>query len=386
MGIGKVLVVSIGTTAAALTAAMPVCAARIVDEWRPGLAESALGGDLTVDGYGVSGLGMYAVRLDDGGTALAVCVQADVGHSASAEYVAGPAATITPELDYLLWRYASATHPATNEQAAAINVLSWWYAGAQRRGGGSVWRDPTGTTVEVDVVGVGRLAAVEAAVVALRDEATRRRGPWTLTDLAVVDGVARVRLSGPGGAVSGVTVALTSGGQTLDVVTDSDGWASTAMTAVDVLTARAQGPGPTIPLTAPGSQRLVIAGPPIAIETSVVVPPPPTTTSSTTTTTTTTTPRRPRPRRRPRRGADHDSGADHDDAAPTPTTVPATLPRTGDGSRTLARLGAVAFAAGGLLVLLAAPRFSPAADAQRVGGARRRQTWRRSRRTTGQRR
>ena len=136
MGIGKVLVVSIGTTAAALTAAAPVCAARIVDEWRPGLAESALGGDLTVDGYGVSGLGMYTVRLDDGGTALAVCVQADVGHSASAEYVAGPAATITPELDYLLWRYASAAHPATNEQAAAINVLSWWYAGAQRRGGG----------------------------------------------------------------------------------------------------------------------------------------------------------------------------------------------------------------------------------------------------------
>ncbi len=384
MGIGKVLVVSIGTTAAALTAAAPVCAARIVDEWRPGLAESTLGGDLTVDGYGVSGLGMYAVRLDDGGTALAVCVQADVGHSASAEYVAGPASTITPELDYLLWRYASAAHPATNEQAAAINVLSWWYAGAQRRGGGSVWRDPTGTTVEVDVVGLGRLAAVEAAVVALRDEATRRRGPWTLTDLAFVDGVARVRLSGPGGAVSGVTVALTSGGQTLDVVTDSDGWASTAMTAVDVLTARAQGPGPTIPLTAPGSQRLVIAGPPIAIETSVVVPPPPTTTSSTTTTTTTTT-------AAPTTTADRAPTTTPASTAsttepPTPTTVPATLPRTGDGSRTLARLGAVAFAAGGLLVLLAAPRFSPAADARRVGGARRRQTWRRSRGTTGQRR
>ena len=358
--------------------------ARIVDEWRPGVAESGLGGDLTVDGYGVSGLGFYTVRLDDGAGALAVCVQADVGHSAAAEYVAEATATITPELDYLLWRYTSAQRPvATNEQAAAINVLSWWYAGAERRGGGAVWRDPSGSTVELDVVGVGRLHAVEAAIAALRDEATRQRGPWALSDLAFVDGVARVRLTGPGGPIAGTTVTFTSGGHTLDALIDGDGWAWAVMTAVDVLTARTEGPGPTIGLAAPGSQRLVIAGPPTVIEASVDVPPPPTTTSTTAPPTTTTAPTT----TTSTFPTTTTSTFPTTTTEPPPlTTVPATLPRTGDRSRPLTRLGAFAFAAGALLVLLAAPRFSPAAGAQRVDGARRRRRSRRSRGTTGRRR
>ena len=384
MGVGKGLVTSIGVTVVALGAAMPVGAARIIDEWRPGVAETGLGGDLTVDGYGVSGLGFYRVTLDDGASALAVCVQADVGHSASAEYVAEAPATITPELDYLLWRYASPQRPeATNDQAAAINVLSWWYAGARRRSGGPVWRDPTGSAIELDVVGVGRLGGIEAAVHGLREESTRQRGPWELSDLASVDGVARVRVTGPGGPISGAVVTFTSGDASLDAVTDTDGLASAPITVIDVLVAQAQSPGPTIALAAPGSQRLVMAGPPITIEASLVVPRPPTTTTTipptttipttttipptTTTTSSTTLPTTTTP-------------------ASTPTTVPATLPRTGDGGRTLTRVGAVAFAGGALLVLLAAPRFSPGAGAPRADGARPRPRSPRSRRTTGRRR
>ena len=57
-------------------------AARIVAEWEPGLSADDVGGRITVDGYGVGGLGLY--RLDDG--VLAVCVQADIGHALDADY------------------------------------------------------------------------------------------------------------------------------------------------------------------------------------------------------------------------------------------------------------------------------------------------------------
>ena len=312
MGVGKGLVASIGVTVAALGAAMPVGAARIVDEWRPGVAETGLGGDLTVDGYGVSGLGFYRVTLDDGASALAVCVQADVGHSASAEYVAEAPATITPELDYLLWRYASPERPeATNDQAAAINVLSWWYAGAQRRSGGPVWRDPSGSTIELDVVGVGRLDGIEAAVHALREEATRQRGPWALSDLASVDGVARVRVIGPGGPISGAAVTFTSGDASLDAVTDADGLASAPMTVIDV-TGRAGAESGPDDRTRRAGVAAARHGRPTDHDRGVVGR-------------AHVRPRRPRPRSTTTTTS-HDD--DHDDHDPTSTTTPTTVTTT----------------------------------------------------------
>ena len=273
----------------AVMSAAPALAARIVDEWHPGVPEAGLGGDLVVDGYGVSGLGFYGVRLDDGSHALAVCVQADIGHSLTVDYVLEAPATISAELDYLLWRYASSPErPPTDEQAAAINALSWWYTGAQRRGGGPVWRDDT---VEISVVGVGRLTGIEAAVSALQGEAAQRRGPWALGELALTDGVASVRLAGPGGPIAGEPVTFTStSGTAAHATTDDTGLAVAVLAdAVGTVQARATGPGSTAALAAPGSQRLVVAGPPMAIEASLVVPPPPTTTTTTLPPTTTTT-------------------------------------------------------------------------------------------------
>ncbi len=278
---------------AVLAVGAPAAAGRIVGEWDPGIAEAELGGALVVDGYGINGLGAYAVALDDGSTVLAVCVQADVGHSLAAEYVAEAPATITAELDYLAWRYLAAG-PATDDEAAAVNLLAWRESGATRRTGGTVWQ---GDDVEVRVLGVGRLLAVEEAVAALAAEATARRGPWALDGLTFAAGAVSVEVRGPGGPIGGVAVTFTADtGATTSAVTGTDGRATADLPgAVASVTAAVETPGPTVALAAPGSQRLVTAGPPVVVTTGLVVP----TTTSTTTTSTTTT-RRPRRRPRPR--------------------------------------------------------------------------------------
>ena len=236
-------------------------AARIVAEWEPGLSADDVGGRITVDGYGVGGLGLY--RLDDG--VLAVCVQADIGHALDADYRRdGTPAVSDARLAYLLWRYGSAE--ASDVEAAALNALSWRYADAQRRGGGPVW---TGDDVEIGIDGGRRLADVEAAVAALGAEAAARRGPWELVDLAVSpaqDGTdIRVALRGPGGPVAGVEVRIDAGGSSSTAATDAEGVATVrrAGPVAGLVVASASGPGPLVTWSAPGSQRLAVAGSPL---------------------------------------------------------------------------------------------------------------------------
>ncbi|MGH9271952.1 MAG: hypothetical protein ACRDZ2_11825, partial [Ilumatobacteraceae bacterium] len=266
--------------------------ARIVDEWQPGVPEAGLGGDLRVDGYGVSGLGFYAIELDDGTTAWSVCVQADLGHSRTADYQLRPPATVSAELDYLMWRYASSRERLPGDaEAAAINVLAWRFADARRGDGTAVWR---GSDVDVTVDGLGALPEVQAAVTQLGAQATRRRGPWSLDDLGVADGVASVRLSGPGGPISGEPVVFTPvGGAPVTTSTDDAGVATAPIAEAIEVRAEASGPGPTAALEAPGSQRLVIPGPTRTSVITITTPVPTTTTSTappvTTTSTTTTT-------------------------------------------------------------------------------------------------
>ena len=121
----------------AVMSAAPALAARIVDEWRPGVPEAGLGGDLVVDGYGVSGLGFYGVRLDDGSHVLAVCVQADIGHSLTVDYVLEAPATISAELDYLLWRYASSPRPSTDGRTGGGDQRSCRGGTRERSGEGA---------------------------------------------------------------------------------------------------------------------------------------------------------------------------------------------------------------------------------------------------------
>ena len=101
------ILTSIGATALLSAAVVtgPATAGPIVAEWEPGLTPAEVGGAIVVDGYGVNGLGAYQVVLGDGATHLAVCVEADVGHSLSADYVVETLASAPPGtlvvIDYL---------------------------------------------------------------------------------------------------------------------------------------------------------------------------------------------------------------------------------------------------------------------------------------------
>lgn len=385
---------------------VPAPGGHIVAEWNPGITEAAAGGPLVVDGYGVNGLGLYRLALDDGTSVLAVCTQADVGHSTAATYVAEPAVALPAELAYLAWAYLGGDGPSP-VVAAAINVLAWRYTDAQRRTGGPVWQ---GDDIEIRALGVGRLTDVEQAVAALDAEAVARRGPWALTDAGVSAGRATVGLTGPGGPIAGVAVQFRGrGGWAASALTQADGSATVDLLpdVIDVA-ATATGPGAAIALVAPRSQRLATPGPAVIVATAVAVPPTSTTstteattsttevtttTSTTTTSTTTATTTAPPTTAPPTTLPPPPETSTSTTVAPpttievtsttsttstTPTTSvpptstsappappaappPPTIPRTGAGSRRVTRLGAALFAAGSVAVLVATPgrRRSP---------------------------
>ena len=178
--VGLLIALGSGLTDVAVARGTPQ--ARLAAEWDPGWSAAEVGGRFTVDGYGVGGLGAYRLALDAGGAALAVCVQADVGHSMTIDYHADSTPSVaSAELDYLLWRMSGPPGIADDLTAAATNVLAWRYAGALRSTGGTIW---SGDTIEIAVSDVGPRPDIEAAVVALHAEAVRRRGPWQLAELA----------------------------------------------------------------------------------------------------------------------------------------------------------------------------------------------------------
>ncbi|MET0457616.1 MAG: hypothetical protein ABW195_00085 [Ilumatobacteraceae bacterium] len=369
-----------GALLAIVFVAAPVAAGPIVGEWDPGLTEAEVGGPIVVDDYGVNGLGLYRVQLDDGTTRAAVCVQADVGHSLGADYVVEAGAPFAAELGYLAWAYL-ADEPPSDVVAAAVNVLAWRYTDAQRRTGGPVWQ---GEDVEVRALGVGRLVDVEQAVGALHAEATARRGPWAFAEPVVADGTATVGVAGPSGPIAGVAVTFAAGEWSTVAVTGPDGRAVAEVPAdAMAVEVSAQAPGEAVGLVAEASQRLAMAGPPVLLRAAALAPPttsttttttvpptttealpPPTTTSTTTTTTTTTTTSTTVP---PTTTTTSTSTAP---TTSTTTTVPATstsvpattvaspptLPRTGRGARGPVRIGSLLFALGAGAVLVAAPR------------------------------
>jgi hypothetical protein len=361
---------------AVLAAASLLPAARIVAEWEPGFSEAELGGPLVVDAYGINGLGAYRVRLDDRTTALAVCIQADVGHSLGAEYTIDPSVAVPAELGYLLWAYLRPDVAVTDEQAGAVNALAWRYTGAQRRTGGPVWQ---GDELEVRVLGKGRLTAVERAIAALHAEATTRRGPWQLTAAGLRGRHTSVALRGPGGPIADAVVRFSGeGGWTASAVTDSTGVASvTVPDGVHAVRAEAAGPGAAVALVAPESQRLAMPGPGTTLSIALAVPAPTTTTTSSTSTTTTTTSTTTPPTTTtstttppttttstttttappaPATSTTTQPAVPTTTSTTPPTVTPPTLPPTGSGNRSLGRLAASLFACGALAVLVATPR------------------------------
>ena len=87
---------------------------------------------------GSTGLGAYRVQFDDGTAALAVCIQADVGHSLAARYEPDPTTPVPAELAYLAWAHLRRVTPTT--VAAAINVLAWRYTAPSDAAGSGLAR------------------------------------------------------------------------------------------------------------------------------------------------------------------------------------------------------------------------------------------------------
>lgn len=274
-------------------------AATIVGEYTPGVTSATLGGRLTVNGYGVAGIGAHRFALDDGSSALGLCIQADVSHSTTANYQRSDNALNNGALDYLTWRYLQGGGPS-DVDAAGMAVAVWGLIGAQRSGGGVI---VTPGEISVEVAGVGRRNDIESAAARFVNEALRRRGPWALSDITVQDGAASVHLDGPAGAISGRPVtfrlAAASGAAAWEATADTN---DNGVATVDVaaagpidgrtLTASAVGPGRSIELGAPGAQRFALAGTPVELSAShefPAAPPSTTTTTSTSTSSTTST-------------------------------------------------------------------------------------------------
>ena len=197
-----------------------VSASSIVGEYSPGVTGAALGGQLTVNMYGVQGIGAFAFALD-GGRVLGMCIQADVSHSVAANYQAAAPVVNSGALNYLTWRYLAPGASLSNVDAAGMAVAIWAIVGARRSVGGAVIEP--GAEIVVQVVGGGRRTDIEAAAFRFGAEAWRRRGPWELTDLALADGTVTARLSGPGGGIGARPVTLRAGDWQEVVTTGDDG-------------------------------------------------------------------------------------------------------------------------------------------------------------------
>lgn len=279
------IVVSLGHVV--LGGANAASAASLVDPYSPGVVAADLGGDLVVNSYGVEGLGVHRMTLDNGATAFAVCIQANVHHSTSAAYSVSGRTANSGALDYLTWRYLSGGS-LSDSNAAGLTIATWALVGAQRNGGGDVWN---GGDLSVAVLGIGPRDDIESAAIALVGEATRRRGPWNLA-ASPFDGTGAVtvRLSGAGGPISGEPVTFTSadGAWTEQAITNDDGLATvTPAAGTPSVRAVANGPGHAIEYAAAGVQRLAVAGPAEQLGVEIALPAAPATTTMPATTTTT---------------------------------------------------------------------------------------------------
>lgn len=190
--------------------------------------------NVAVNDYGTPGLGVFVMRGDAGDPApgterIALCIDAVQGHStASGAYRQVTNRVISPELDYLVWKYAHPGHPEyeavgnDHDTATALAALAWYYAQVTRRGGGLVWSDWSRGFTPISPVSphpwnalprfslshpVGLrsngadLDAAERRVHELFVEAEARRGPWVMSAVRLTADRASVTVTGPGGPI-----------------------------------------------------------------------------------------------------------------------------------------------------------------------------------------
>lgn len=254
--------------------------------------------DVTINGYGTSGLGAFA--FDTGtGQRLAWCIEAHHPHSSQPDrYRPVPPEHPSTDLDTLVWLLERSS-ALDDDTATAGAALAWWYTDARRTIGPPVWSDGTASFAPIDpfqphdwsalppitlVQPIGLrsgsvdLDAAERRVVELHQAVVAWRGPWEI-GLAGTD---RIAVRGPNGPIRGVeiTLTLTTPGQTAETTsatTAADGTVPlptrTTDAVVEVL-ASVEAPGPHQEWDGDGDVQRMVTATTIVHETSVVLNPP----------------------------------------------------------------------------------------------------------------
>lgn len=228
-----VVVAAVTVVVTGLAPAPPVRAATITAAYAVGHRQ------VTINDYGTQGLGVFVLRGDDGdpfaGERLALCLEAHRSHStAPGRYRLVENQVVSPQLDYLLWRYGwpgTAEHVdlrnpgPDHDTATALGALAWYYAGAQRRQGGSVWANHAtgfsplspvhphrwdalpgfGAGFPVGLRSGGTdLDGAERRVLELFLEAESRQGPWVMSPISRSGDHVTVTVTGPAGPIRSV--------------------------------------------------------------------------------------------------------------------------------------------------------------------------------------
>ncbi len=254
-----------------------------------------------INGYHTEGIGAFEMVRDDGSRLHVWCVQADVGHSSTANYQPTTSNQFnSAQLDYLAFEYADALDDAT---ATAVQSAIWYFVNAVRSttpvpvwGNGAAgfaaispdspdsWTAlptfnyityPVGLLL-TDSTGSTQLDNVETLVAQVTADANLLQGPWALSAPSPTGapGEFRAQITSAWNApVPGRTVTFTlPDGSTRPAITDAAGYATISdATGFGALTAEALAPGVHVEWAAARAQRVVGAGVPTVIRNSATL-------------------------------------------------------------------------------------------------------------------
>lgn len=248
-----------------------------------------------LNGYSVDGMGKFQLQAADGTTLDVWCIQADVGHSTTANYQLTANTVSSGQLDYLSFIGRETSDDAT---ATAIQAVIWALVNAVRSGGGAVpvwyntvadapiapdspdsWTSlpaystfgyPVGLRLSTSA-GTIDLDGAEALAAQLWTDANLLEGPWTIAaplEVPLGSGTYQTQITSVWNVgVPGRTVTFTlPGGATMSALTDANGYATISPGPVSgTLQVDASAPGTHVEFAASGVQRLLAAGTPTNI-------------------------------------------------------------------------------------------------------------------------
>jgi len=273
-----------------------------LSDWIAGYnaAEYEVGG-VNINGYRLDGIGAFEMVRDDGSRLHVWCVQADVGHSTTANYQPTTSNLFnSAQLDYLTFIYANTTDDAT---ATAVQSAIWYFVNAVRSttpvpiwgngaaGFAAITPDSPDSWIALPTfnyatypVGLvldgasGRtdLDGTEALVAQVAADANLLQGPWALSAPAATGtpGEFRAQITSAWNApIPGRAITFTlPDGSTQTADTDASGYATiSGATGFGALKVEALAPGTHTEFAAAGVQRVMGAGTPTTIRNSATL-------------------------------------------------------------------------------------------------------------------